>query len=148
MPGVSVNIDFAELQELAADFKKRGGNLEGVTEVIAADLAAAVEENFERERGHEQGKWPALAKSTLKKMSPRRRASSFKILRDTGALAGSITPYSDGLVAEAYTNVPYAKYHTSKLPRTKIRLRDFLDVDIDKVMKDTAELLLAEVIPP
>lgn len=145
MPGVRTNIDFSELRAAAKEFTRRGGNLQSVTEVIANDLAVAVQENFEQEKGHLQGAWPDLAESTKARMKPRRRASAYKILQDTGILAGSIMPHSDGGEAEAYTNVPYAKYHVSSAPRSRLPLRDFLDIDFERIMEDTAELLLAEV---
>jgi phage gpG-like protein len=147
MPGIHTNIDFAELRKVSDAFKARGGNLQSVTEVIAQDLVAAVEERFQTESGHQQGPWKKLSASTIRRMRSRRRRSSVKILQDTGRLAGSITPYHDGLIAEAFTNVKYAKYHTSSAPRSKIPLRDFFDIDFVRVMEDTAELLMAEVIP-
>jgi phage gpG-like protein len=145
MPGVNVNIDFNELRAASKAFAARGGNLQDVTMVIANDLAAAAQERFELQSGHLQGKWKKLAASTKKRMKPSRRNSAFKILVDTGLLAGSIVPHHDGMVAEAFTNVPYAKYHVSAAPRTKIPLRDFFDIDFERVMEDTAELLLAEI---
>lgn len=149
MPGTRVTLEgFPSLDKAVAGFIKRGGNLGEIGMIIAQDLAARVEDNFQKESGFRQGKWPKLSPETIKRMKPSRRASSFKILQDRGQLASSITPHSDGTYSEAYTNVKYAKFHVSSLPRKKIPLRDFLDIDLEGVMRETAELLLGEVSPP
>jgi phage gpG-like protein len=142
---VKVTYDASAVPEALQEFLGRGGNLQTVTEVVALDLVAAVEANFEGERGHKQGAWPDLADSTIASMSDRRGESAYKLLQDNGVLAGSIEPHHEGTTAEAFTNVPYAKYHVSPEPREIIPLRDFLDVNLDAIAESTAELLLSEV---
>lgn len=144
MPGLRTTIDFKELTAATQAYAKRGGNLQGVSEVIALDLVTEVEKRFETESGHEQGPWQKHAASTKLRMRGRRRRSNFKLLQDRGILVTSIQPFHDGIVAEAYTNVPYAKYHISKAPRSKIPLRDFFDIDWELIMENTADLLLDE----
>ncbi len=145
MPGLRTTIDFQELRDATKAFQARGGNLQGVSEVIALDLVTDVEKRFETESGHVQGPWKKHAPSTIARMRGRRRRSNYKLLQDRGILVASILPYHDGIVAEAYTNVPYAKYHISRAPRSKIPLRDFFDIDFELIMENTADLLLAEI---
>jgi phage gpG-like protein len=70
----------------------------------------------------------------------------FTILQDTGNLAGSIMPYADGEVAEAFTNVPYAGYHISDAPRKKIPKRDFTDIDFETAQAEAVDVILAQFI--
>jgi phage gpG-like protein len=130
-----------QLRKVVDETLKRGGNLQGVAEVVAEELVAAVEQNFQDERGFQQGAWQELADSTKAR---RREAAEHKILQDTTVLAGSITPAHQGLEAEAFTDVPYAIFHVSEEPRSVIPLRDFLDVDLEGIADTTSDLILAE----
>lgn len=75
-------------------------------------------------------------------------ARSYKILQDTGNLVGSITPDFDERSWEAYTNVPYAKYHISKAPRRKVPLRDFFDIDQERFMDEVTDVILTAIVTP
>lgn len=131
-----------DLGKHVAEFARRGGNLSDLMDVLAEGLVAAVGTQFEEEAGHTQGAWPELAESTLEQEG--RESGSTKILQDSGALA-AVLPFAGDDVAEAYTNVPYAKFHVSKAPRTKIPLRDFLDIDWEFVTNEAMELVLGEL---
>lgn len=63
------------------------------------------------------------------------------ILRDTGALAGSIRGESGPDFALATTDKFYAVFHVSDAPRTIIPLRDFFDVP-DDVFEEAAITIL------
>jgi len=71
-----------------------------------------------------------------------------KLLQDTGNLVGSITPDWTDNVIEAYTNVPYAKYHISPAPRHVIPLRDFFDIDMARFEADVVDMILTRVDQP
>jgi phage gpG-like protein len=131
----------AQLRKVVDEVLKHGGNLESVAEVVAEELVAAVEQNFQDERGFQQGAWQEHADSTLAR---RRDATTHKLLQDTTILAGSITPAHQGLEAQAFTDVPYAIFHVSDEPRSVIPLRDFLDVDLEGIADTTSDLILAE----
>jgi phage gpG-like protein len=130
---------FADLASAVEELERRGLSIDEYSPVIAEELVAKVLERFELESGHQQGAWQELSDETLKN---RRASESPKMLRDTDVMFGSITPWSEGNVAEAFTNVPYAKYHVSHEPRTKIPLRDFFDIDREEVAQYGAELIL------
>jgi phage gpG-like protein len=139
---VKATLDMRPLQDVMGDFLARGGEAGNVMPVIAEDLTSAVVERFELQSGFEQGPWDPLKKATL---DARRKSKSPQTLEDTGVLIGSITPFDDADTAEAYTNVPYAKYHTSKEPRTVIPLRDFTDVDMGSIQDRAIDLVLGEI---
>lgn len=149
MPSVKSELHgTAALKKAVDETLKHGGNLEGVSEAVAEELVAAVEQNFQDERGFQQGPWPKRA-GRIGELVERIRGGAAegqnrKLLQDTGVLAGSITPAHQGLEAEAFTDVPYAIFHVSDEPRTVIPLRDFLDVDLETIADNTADLILSE----
>lgn len=147
---VAIDFDFSQLNEIMEGFLRRGGNLAEINPVIAEDLVAEVITRFEEQSGFEQGPWQELADSTL---AARRQSSSPQMLKDTDNMFGSITAFSDDELAEAYTNVPYAKYHTSHEPRQTgadgepiLPLRDFMDIDWPAVIERAGELMMSEVV--
>ncbi|MFZ5896816.1 MAG: phage virion morphogenesis protein [Myxococcota bacterium] len=137
-----VTLDASALPEALKAYERFGGNLADLMPLVAEDLVEATLERFELESGHEQGPWQPLAPSTLAR---RRHSKSPKMLRDSGVLFGSIAGAHGEDWAEAYTNVPHAKYHTSKAPRSHLPLRDFFDIDLDAVSERAAELILGEL---
>ena len=139
MEGAYVEADLSEFEEAIRELARRGKNTRDVMKSISLLLVEEVDEMFETS-GH--GKWPGFSENTLRK---RGNISSAKLLIDTGRLAASITPASDAVSAEAFTNVEYAKYHVSDAPRTKIPLRDFFDIDTVAVVGEACELLLKEI---
>jgi len=139
---LKVRFEMAALGTLLNELRERGGNIAELTPAIAEDLLESVMERFELQSGHEQGPWPALSEATL---AARRLAASPQMLRDSGVLFGSLVAFSSNEAAEAFTNVPYAKFHVSHLPRTKIPLRDFFDIDLEAVGERAAELVLSDI---
>jgi phage gpG-like protein len=134
-----VRIDSNKLPAVVADFVKKGGNLGELTPLIAEQLHEAVTERFETESGFEQGKWKPRQQLV-------KRGGVHPLLRDTGVLYGSLTPESDPESAQVFTNVPYAIYHMSHQPRTKMPLRDFFDIDWNSVTEYAADLILSEMV--
>jgi phage gpG-like protein len=126
-----------ELTAALADFRRRGNNQRDAMRHCALILVEEVDDMFETS-GH--GQWPPLAASTRKY-----RGESARILMDTGRLAASITPKWDGDSAEAYTNVSYAKYHTSDGPRAYLPKRDFFDINIPAVVDEFVDFILKKV---
>ena len=143
-----VNLDSAEFVDALRQLREAGADVAAETmPVLAEILVSSVHEVFERE-GAVAGKprWPDLAESTKRIRAKRQPSGVFKILQDTGVLAGSIMPHADQAVAEAFTNVPYAGYHTSLAPRRKIPLRDFTDIDFEAAQRDAVDVILAQVL--
>jgi phage gpG-like protein len=132
------NLDVTALVGIVREFRARGANLQPVMGAIAESFVAAVNDNFET-AGH--GNWAALSASTLKK----RRGSTAEILKDSGRLAGSIQPYSTEDYAEAATDVSYAIFHVSDKPRTKIPLRNFLELSREQLLDEPTEMVLAYI---
>ena len=150
-------IEFMSLQFVVGLYQERGVRaMHELAPAIAEAMHAEVLEVFETE-GY--GEWPPLADSTLDrrllyskkamgKRKKKRRSSNPKLLQDTGNLVGSLVEDWDDHVVEVYTNVPYAKYHTSPEPRHIIPLRDFTDIDRDAFEDDVANMILLHVTRP
>lgn len=145
----TVQIDTSDLDEALAAIHDAGAELAGnLMQVGAEILVAEVLEVFEQEGavgGH--GRWPEFAweRDGLPRPQGRRWQGNLKLLQDTGVLVGSITPYAEQGVAEAFSNVPYAGYHVSRRPRKKIPLRDFTLIDFDKAQREFADVILAQL---
>lgn len=147
---VKLGFDFSELNQVMEDFVRRGGNMSEVNPVIAEDILAEVITQFEKQAGFTQGPWPELADGTL---AARRQSQDPQMLKDTDNMFGSLTAFSDDELAEAYTNVPYSKYHVSDEPRQKgadgndiLPRRDFTDIDMEGVVDRATELMLSEMV--
>ncbi len=158
-------IEFMSLQFVVGLYQERGIRaMHELAPAIAEAMHAQVLEVFEQE-GAVGGKpkWPPHAESTLdaklfhpakrskktgKLLKRRRKSTNPKLLQDTGNLINSLVEDWDDHVVEVYTNVPYAKYHTSPEPRTIIPLRDFTDIDRDAFEDDVANMILLHVTRP
>jgi phage gpG-like protein len=145
----NLDIRFDELGDALDRLGAAGAELVGeVMQPIAENLVFEVQEVFEKE-GAVGGNpaWPRFwwERDGLPRPGGRRWQGNPKLLQDSGNLAGSITPYWDAPIAEAFTNVPYAGYHVSQRPRRKIPLRDFTQIDFDRALDETLELVLAQL---
>jgi phage gpG-like protein len=132
-----------EMQAVVAVLRRlerRVQNTSAVTAVLALDLVDAVENEFVTEG---RGRWPELSPETIRQ---RRASTTPKMLVDTGILAASIQPSSGADFAEAGTNNPYAIFHVSDRPRTKIPKRDFTAIDFDKILEAMADDYLEHVV--
>lgn len=155
-------IEFFELSQVLGIYEERGNSIAELTPAVADALVTEVLEVF-RTEGY--GTWPRFwwerqGKPKPGSMKPKRgrrraKASTYrrwrgtpKLLQDTGNLVGSITPDHHGATAEAYTNVPYAKFHASRRPRSKIPLRDFFAIDEQKVARDVEDMVLRYIDRP
>lgn len=138
-----VKVDYGPLGAALNAIANAGAELSAeMSKPVSELLKTYVEDVFEHQGAVAgRSKWKDLAESTKLK----RRGGTYVILQDSGFLAGSITAYNDGPVAEAFTNVPYAGYHISQEPRHKIPLRDFTDIDFESMQRDAADLLLAQL---
>jgi phage gpG-like protein len=138
-----VQFDTTELTKIFDQLEERAEKIgPEVMPAMAEVLVSAVQDEFESQG---DGKWPPLAESTLAKR--RRDGRGAKILEDTGIFAGSITPLTGPEFAEAYTNVPYAVYHTSDAPRTKIPYRNPFQIDEEAALDQMAEMVLKAAVP-
>jgi len=132
----TAQVDAKRLTKLLKKFEKAGGDLSPMTRVIAEQLVADVNDEFDSEG---RGRWPKLAASTLAKR--RKGGAGAKILQDTGRFAASVSPYSGVDYAQAATDVEYAVYHVSEAARSVIPLRNPFDVP-DAAIERAAETLL------
>jgi phage gpG-like protein len=137
-----VQIDASQLRRLMEDFEDAAERLPELMPAVAEVLVSAVSQEFETEG---RGRWQKLADSTLE--SRRRRGRGAKILQDSGIFAGSIMPYVEHDLAEAFTNVPYAIFHTSDEPRTVIPYRNPFDIDMEAAQEEMVRIVLAGVVP-
>jgi len=132
-----VKVDFSAVLAAVADLDaRRSSVMSNVTPIVAEILLAAIDHQFETEG---EGKWPQLAESTLR---GRRESTNPMILQDTGIFAASWQPFTSAAVAEAFTEVPYAKYHIGDAPRTIIPKRDPTEVDMDDILSQAADEIL------
>lgn len=129
-----IHYEAKQLGEVVDQFRTAGGNVGLLTPLIGEELHSEIIGNFENQRGHQQGPWPP-------RKDPMKRGGEHPLLRDTSVMFGSLTMVSDAEGAEVYTNVPYAKYHVSHEPRTKMPLRDFFDIDTASVTEYSIELI-------
>jgi phage gpG-like protein len=146
--GSFADIDSSELFKALEDLQDAGAAVAAETmPVLAEILVSAVHEVFEHEGAVAgRARWPELAESTKRKRAKRQPSGVFKILQDTGLLAGSIMPFADQAVAEAFTNVPYAGYHISDAPRRIIPLRDFTDIDFVTAQAEAVDVILSQIL--
>jgi phage gpG-like protein len=132
----SVSVDTSELQRVLEYLRENVEDLPGIMPSVAESMVSAVLSEFETEG---RGKWAPLKPETI----ARRRGGGggAKILQDTGLFAGSITPDFGPDYAEAYTNVPYAVFHTSDAPRKIIPYRNPFDIDEDALLEDVVSMV-------
>lgn len=145
-----VTLDYQPFLDALEALHAAGAELSGqVMPAVAEVLVSEILEVFEREGAVAgRSKWPDFwwARQGLEKPKTRRFSTGvLKLLQDTGNLVGSITPYSEHAVAEAFSNVPYAGYHVSQRPRKKIPLRDFTDIDFEAAQREATEIILAQL---
>lgn len=109
--------------------------------IIAQGLITAIDDRLQSEGN---GQWLPLKSSTLER-HPNRQGGS--LLQDDGILAqiqqspGSPNPNW----VEVMSPATYAVYHTSDKPRKVIPLRDFLAIDMPRVLDQIGTMLLAEI---
>jgi phage gpG-like protein len=137
MPQNYVNVEF-DMQDLIdkLDYYKVKAESFPMS-LISEGLVEAIDDEIQSEG---QGTWDPFATSTLIR-HPRRVGGT--LLQDTGLLA-NIQADEGTDWAEAYSPAPYAKWHvggTSKMPK-----RNFLDINLDDVLEQMAEVLVHEVV--
>lgn len=147
--GDGVTLDLRELDHALEQIGSAGAELGGELMAAGAEmLVSEVLEVFEKQGAVAgQQHWADFwwRREGLPKPKGRRWQGSLKLLEDTGVLVGSITPFSEAMVAEAFTNVPYAGFHVSDRPRRKLPKRDFTAIDFDRAQKDFADLILSQL---
>lgn len=140
MDDFKAEISYVEVQNVVGILQHRGEDLpHDILGAVGEAMVTQVLDVFETEGF---GEWPELADSTLeRRMHGPRGSSNPKILQDTGLLVGSITYEVVEDQALAFTNVPYGIYHTSRAPRTKLPLRDFLAIDEAFFERDVIDMI-------
>jgi phage gpG-like protein len=133
-----------DASDLGRVFRELEQSLPGATQAalgeIAGILVGMVEDEFQTQG---RGKWPPFAKSTLEERL--KKGGSPKLLQDTGNFVGSIAQAVESDAAIAFTNVPYAVYHTSAEPRHVIPYRNPFDLPDDEVLQHAEDIALAAV---
>lgn len=132
-----ITVDTSELRAAVAQLEAKGKNVGRLMPTVAEMLVSAVSDVYEAEGPG----WRDLAEET--KLA--RRGTSYKILQDTGAMAGSTSPGNGPDWAEAYAGAAYADFHSqgnAHLPR-----RDPFDLGpfMDDVLSDVEALILTEM---
>lgn len=131
--GSLVTVDTTELEKSVKDI----GDLdfEPFMATVATDLETAVADMFATS-GH--GMFAPLAPSTLRRKAALGKSSQALIFN--GTWRNSPTTWWDALSAGVTTNVPYAVYHVSDAPRSKIPKRDVYELP-ESVYDDINERL-------
>jgi len=101
-----VDVDATEIADVLSQYRKRGGNLGPVMDVVAEQLAAGVSDRYDSTG---DGTWDPLAEIT--KAQRRGGGTSEKPLVNTGVLSGSTEAHSGSDFAEATTGEAYIVYH-------------------------------------
>jgi len=139
--GTPVRAEFVttQLEEILTAYVRRHDGLPMT--VIAEGLITAIDDLIQSEGNHE---WKEFNPDTLKR-HPKRRGGL--LLQDTGLLAQiQQTPASPGPDwVEVESPAPYAIFHVSRAPRKIIPLRDFLDINMPKVLDDIGDQILSEI---
>jgi len=117
---------------------------------IVRDFHDVEKKQFESEGGYGSGGWQPLASSTIEEKQ--RRGYPLQIMVRTGELRDVLTGGREGyddvkpLVLKIMT-LPYAKYHQSRAPRTRLPRRPLIELrEADKTrwMKIIQRYLVAE----
>lgn len=132
-------LDATALTKILKRMGAKPADLTDTMAVVAEQLVAAVGDEFE---SGGRGKWPPHAESTIRGRRVGSGEGAPQLLKDTGALAGSIRGEHGSDFALATTDKFYAVFHVSDAPRTIIPLRNFFDVP-DDVYEEAAITILA-----
>lgn len=123
----------SNLEQVLVGYRQHAEKIDHLLPAIAEMLVGAVHDVFEAEGPG----WEPLAEVTKQ----HRRGSSFKILQDTGAFAGSIDPAWGSTYAEAHAGVSYAIFHVTGTSRMKKRNPFELGPFEAPLLDEVAELL-------
>lgn len=130
-------VDMTELRDVVKRLEAKGKNVSRLMPVVAEMLVSGVSDVYDAEGPG----WQDLAESTKQA----RRGTSYKILQDTGVMAGSTTAGHGPDWAEAFAGAAYADFHSrgnANLPK-----RDPFDLGpfLADVLADVEDLVLLEL---
>ena len=145
MAAVSVLFD---TQEITRELKRLGAKIQNVPmSIISEALIAAIDDEIQSEG---RGRWPVFSPVTLK-LHPRREGG--RLLQDTGLLANMQSTEGSNWV-KVKSPARYSGFHvTGTTQRNIYRIlaphtmpkRDFLDIDLPRVLGEAVESILTEV---
>lgn len=145
MPFADVHFDVTELER---ELRKLGQDVENIPlSIITEGLITAIDDEIQSEG---QGQWPALSDVTLA-LHPKRIGG--RLLQDLGELANLQATEGPDWV-EVASPAPYASFHVTGTEQMnifqtyaphKMPARNFLDIDIERVLNEAAEAILLEV---
>jgi phage virion morphogenesis protein len=108
--GARVKVEDAEIRRAFRRAIDAGADPRALLDDVGAYAVASTQRRFEAEAGPGGVKWAPFARSTLRRMSPRRRASP-RLLRDTVRLYSSLVHQVLGDTLLVGTNLEYAAIH-------------------------------------
>jgi phage gpG-like protein len=135
-----VRVDTSEIAGTIYRLQAKGKALSGLMPAFAEELVSAVSDVYEAEGPG----WYGLAESTMYSMRKSRR-TSYKILQDTGAMAGHTSPGYGGDWAEAYAPESYADFHATGTRFMRKRNPFDLGPFEEEVLESLADMALIEV---
>ena len=138
MSAVDVEFHVDPIEHVLVGMAQNSANIN--TQFIALELQTQIDDVI-RSAGRDgsEGGWKRRKSSTIKRMQGKKG----KPLQRTGLLANIQTQHGPNF-ALAYSPAPYAKWHitgTKHMPR-----RNFLAVDLDKVLDAISDEFLAEIV--
>lgn len=151
MSEVNVYVDVSQFAKMLLKYPDRAESLP--MDLIAEGLMFEIAEMFETSGASGvKGQWPGLSPTTVK-LHPKRQLQDRPLL-DTGHLANIQVIEEGANFVEVGSPAPYAGYHvTGAWQRNIFRQhaphelpeRDFLAIDLEKVLEDAAEIVAQEI---
>lgn len=109
MTTMKIEIDDKAVHEALDRLAARAGDMTPVMRTISMVLLSQTQANFAAQSGP-TGPWPALAAATRRDRAKRGKWPG-QMLRDSGRLAASVTPFWGGAEAGVGSNAVYAAIH-------------------------------------
>src|SRR5512140_1638982 len=131
-----VSVDTQEVLKALDQMGTQGKSIAKLTPVIAEMLVSGVHDVYDAEGPD----WKDLADSTKEQ----RRGSSYKILQDTGVMAGSTGQAHGADWAEAYGGAAYTIFHVTGTKYMDARNPFDLGPFMQDLLDDVAALVLDE----
>ncbi len=132
-----ISIDNSEVLAALKELDAKGRQITHLMPVVAEMLVAGVSDVYDAEGPG----WKDLADST----NQQRRGTSYKILQDTGVMAGSTSPGHGSDWAEAFGGAAYTIFHVTGTKHMARRDPFDLGPFLQDVLDDVGDLVLSEV---
>ncbi|MCP4674351.1 MAG: hypothetical protein GY854_02300 [Deltaproteobacteria bacterium] len=147
MSAVDIHVDTREIERAIGEIGNRVSQV--ALPIIGATLSTAIDELIQSEgKAGTDGPWDPFSPTTYK-LHPRR--SGGKLLQDTGLLASMQIEEGPDWV-EVGSHAPYAGYHVKGTTKNAIPgmgpmpARNYLAVDLDRVLEDAVDQIVEEAV--